>query len=209
MPFLVDWVEIMQSDIKTLALAILECVKHNDLDGLRPLLAHPLAREAVGHETLPWETPGCLIVACREKKADFVIALLPYCDVDGVALVLIECLNRGQVDMCDIIVEHREDIAHHLDPSTLIILAGLYHQLLEHPVGFNPINQRVALQWFLEWAPQEVVQQQLHNMKVEAQQNPDDPPPFGLVEEMLAERQKQLLEDNIEGEVQVGVARKM
>lgn len=201
----------MQYNTETLAFAILACVHDNDLDDLRTLLKHPLARKAVGLETTPWENPGCLITAYRYKKSDFVVALLPYCGVQEVAHVLTESLTNGDVDISEIIVGHRQDIVHCLDPHTLSMLAGLCDQPLELPMGFrfNPTRQRAALQWFLDWAPEDIVQQQLHEMKIAAQQNPDNPAPFGLVEDMLAEQQKKRLEQEIDGQAQEGVARKM
>lgn len=202
----------MQYDTETLAFAILACVHDNDLDGLRTLLTHPLARKAVGLETTPWENPGCLTTAYRYKKSDFVVALLPYCGVQEAAHVFTECLTNGDVDMSAIIVAHREDIVPCLDPHTLSMLAGLCDQPLELPMGFrfrfNPTRQRAALQWFLDWAPEDIVQQQLHEMKIAAQQNPDTPAPFGLVEDMLAEQQKKRLEQEIDVGRE-GVGRKM
>ena len=183
-----------QAHTERLAFDIFECLDTGDLPKLLQILEHP-----TGIAAMQWNELACLRKACDNNQVEFVHALLPYCSGKDVGAALTRCLTHGNFDMFDLIVQHQPLFADWMEVDTLKMLVIEYHRACEVSQMVDQHPACVALHRFLNWTSPQMVEAHLYPLENDLVDNPII---FERFQNVLAQRQKDLLERNIEARVE-------
>lgn len=190
----------MSEPTRNLTEKMVSCVKDNDLEQLTQLLSHPLAKYAVRANNAL-----LLRLACVKNRLHCIDAMLPYCTDKEIGSTLHFCLSNLRLDIFDRIVQNTPHSGAYMGVTTLDTLLELHTTRLN--TSESPIRLQ-ALERFLDWAPQAHIDQSLAVILNSCQSDPSKMNRIEAFETLVAQRQKQRLEQ----EIDVGhhaVARKM
>lgn len=182
-----------------LAETLLERLRADDLKSFEDLLTNPLAAQALDYND------GLVFhLSCDKKNIGFARAALPHTLPKYMGKELTYSVASRNPELFETLIQFDRDIFDHIHAETLHLLGQRCQDVQKTPYPQHNI-ERDMLVLFLNTAPEHVVhkqRQQMHtsNASVGA---------LAVVDSMLAHQQKQRLEQEIEVNASLGVARKM
>ena len=185
--------------VRALAEILLERLRADDLQGFEDRLTDPLVSQA-------FECSDGLVFhkACDHINMGFVRAALPHTLPRYIGKEVnysVVCRNRNLFEM---LITCNASVFDHIHPKTLYLLAQRSLDVQNMPYSQHNIEQDMLV-LFLDNAPKEVTDQQLQQMYTSHASKEA----LSMVEDLLAQQQKQILEQHIPGVIPVNTGRKM
>lgn len=179
---------------------ILSCVTDNNFERLTQLLKHPFAKDAVQENNA-----HSLRFACAKNRFEFIDVLLPYCGDKEIGLALTFCLSNLRLESFDRIVGCNRLCGGYICVTALDLLLDLHHSRLN--TSEEPLR-RQALERFLDWVPQTRINQSVSMIEHYCHSDRHKARRIDAFDALVAQRQKQRLEKEIDVEHHA-VVRKM
>lgn len=184
--------------VRALAEILLERLRADDLQGFEDRLTDPLAAQALDYND------GLVFhLACDNKNIGFTRATLPHTLPRYIGKELTYCIASRNTELFETLLHSHTEIFDHIHPNTLHLLAQRCVGVHKTP---NPqYIERDMLFVLLNTAPEHVIHKQLQQMHT-SNASVDA---IAVVDSVVAQRQKELLEHEIEERGLMGVGRKM
>lgn len=169
---------------------LLERLHANDLQGFENMLTEPSVAQAFEvHDGLVF------LKVCKHPNMDFVRASLPHALPEHIGAEFTYCMVERNIQLFETLVQY-PTVFDHMRVDTLHLLA---HRCYQHNTEHD------MLEAFLTVVPECVVQQQLQYMRTSQALVGA----ISLVENLVAQQQKERLEHEIETGERVSVVRKI
>lgn len=184
---------------RALAKIFLDLMRVNDLDGFEKRLTHFLAAQALnGNDGLVFHK------ACDHSNIGFARAALPHTLPQYIGKELMYSVACRNMDLFETLITCDATVFDHIHPKTLYLLAHRSVDVRNMPYSQHNVEQDMLV-LFLDTAPKQITDQQLQQMYT-AQASPGS---VSLIEDLLAQQQKHILEQYIPGVIPVNAGRKM
>lgn len=185
--------------VRALAEILLERLRADDLQGFEDCLTDPLVSQA-------FECSDGLVFhkACDHINIGFVRAALPHTLPSYIGKEVNYSVVCRNMDLFETLITCDATVFDHIHPKTLYLLAQRGLDVRNMPYSQHNIEQDMLV-LFLNTAPEWIVRKQLQQMHTSHASKEA----LFMVEGLLAQQQKQILEQHISDNGHAAMARKM